>query len=67
MLWIKYRPNEEVPTELFYKYWNEDCDNAAILPLDMWIFYRRTEDLPDENFFYSGWMSNKRQFISTWI
>ena len=40
MLWVKYRPGEAIPKELFYNGYQTDRDIDGDTPLMNWILYR---------------------------
>ena len=52
MSWIKYRPNEPIPEELYYDGWQTDRDFDNRTPLILWIGCR-DEDIPKE-LYYDG-------------
>ena len=36
MLWINYKPEEDIPKQLFYKGWETDKDNGGRTPFKLW-------------------------------
>jgi hypothetical protein len=42
LLWIKYRHNEIIPSELLYDGWEEQIDEELNCPAMYWIRYRKT-------------------------
>ena len=51
MYWIRFRPNEPIPKELYYDGWQGEINENEQTPLMLWIEYRREEAIPQELYY----------------
>lgn len=60
-MWIKYRPGEPIPKDLYYPFCESHGNTQK--PCKFWILYRPTELMPAK-LAYSGWLEYIINYLS---